>query len=329
MFCVPLRAWLQEGLKEFAEVDEQNTATLNLISSMTSNALQLARSLNNQGCLLVVDAFYAVRTCFLAFKELYSESGQRLIHVITRAKSNVVAYLDPEPYSGRGRPAGQGQKVKLANLFEAYRAQFQKVTLSLYGESTNISYLCLDLIWRPIKDKLRFVLVIDHDRCFILMCSDLFLAPENIITAYSYRFKIEVCFNVLKNLIGAFFYHFWTTVWPKLCRKNNVPIQLPRDARSRKLIREALSAIEGFVNFGCIATGILQILALSFPEKIWQCYRGWLRTVSSEVPSEETVRSVIWEEFFHNFRFFSGSLIYQIIIAKSRKDYYDTYNSAA
>jgi len=328
IFCVPLCAWIQEGLNE---LNDNNSEKPNLISSMTSKATQLVASLNGR-CLLVLDAFYAVGTSFSVFKELYDQAGQRLIHVVTRAKSNVVGYREPEPRSeraGRGRPPEYGQKVKLGDVFKSCRELFQKATISLYGKPTEISYRCLDLIWRPIADKIRFVLVIDQDNCFILMCSDLSLSPLDIITAYSYRFKIEVCFNVLKNLIGAFFYHFWTTVWPKLCRKNQVQIQLPQDIRSQKLIREAISAIEGFVNFGCIATGILQILALSFPQKIWQSYRGWLRTVSSEVPSEETVRSVVWEEFFHNFRFFSSSLIYQIILAKSRKDYYATYDSAA
>jgi hypothetical protein len=325
IFCVPLRAWLQEGLGKLAGDDEK---TFNLITSMTSNAIQLAHSLKEQCCLLVLDAFYAVGPCFLAFKELFNPAGQRLIHVITRAKSNVVAYHDPE-YSGRGRPPDYGQKVKLSNLFETCREQFHKATLTLYSKPSEISYLCLDLIWRPVRDKIRFVLVIDQENCFILMCSNLMLAPVDIIIAYSYRFKIEVCFNVLKNLIGAFFYHFWTTVWPKLCRKSNVSIELPTDTRSRRLIREAISAIESFVNFGCIATGVLQILALNFPQKIWSSYQGWLRTISSEAPSEETVRSVIWKEFYHNFHLFSNSLIYQVIIPKTRKDYFDIYESAS
>jgi len=161
------------------------------------------------------------------------------------------------------------------------------------------------------------------------MCSDLSLAPIDIIIAYSYRFKIEVSFNVLKNVIGAFFYHFWTTAWPKLCRKRKVEIRLPQDERSKILIRKAISAIEVFANLGCIATGILQIMALSFPQTIWKSYRGWLRTVSCEIPSEETVRSVVRQEYFMNFRDFSNCLIYRIIRIKSKKDQYSLYDSAA
>ncbi|MFH1672123.1 MAG: hypothetical protein ABIF87_01655, partial [Pseudomonadota bacterium] len=77
--------------------------------------------------------------------------------------------------------------------------------------------------------------------------------------------------------------------------------------------------IEGFVNFGCIATGILQLMSLNFHQTIWEKYRGWLRTVSSSIPSEETVKSVFQEEFFHNFHIFRNSAIYRIIKSKSRK----------
>jgi hypothetical protein len=61
----------------------------------------------------------------------------------------------------------------------------------------------------------------------------------------------------------------------------------------RPLIAEVADAIEAFVKFGCIATGILQMLALNCQETIWCKYKGWLRTVSSAVPSEEVVKSVI------------------------------------
>ena len=144
---------------------------------------------------------------------------------------------------------------------------------------------------------------------------------RDIIRAYSYRFKIEVNFKVLKYLMGVFFYHFWTSVWPKIGKRNkNDSSSL--DTRSEKLIAQTTCAIEGFVNLGCIATGILQIIALNFHQTIWETYRGWLRTITSAIPTEETVRSVIQEEFFHNFRVFRNTAIYRIIMSKSRKHQY-------
>jgi hypothetical protein len=91
------------------------------------------------------------------------------------------------------------------------------------------------------------------------------------------------------------------------------------DARSQRLIGQATNAIEVFVNFGCIATGILQIVSLNFHQTIWKKYLGWLRTVTSTIPSEEIVKSVIQQEYYHNFRFFNNSANYQIIMSKSRK----------
>jgi hypothetical protein len=85
------------------------------------------------------------------------------------------------------------------------------------------------------------------------------------------------------------------------------------------LVYKGLGAIEGFVNFGYIATGILQILSLNHHREIWGKYRGWLRTATSSIPSEETVKSVVQEEFFHNFRIFKHTAIYRIIMSKSKK----------
>jgi hypothetical protein len=328
IFCVPLSAWLQEGIAVFTESDDPDSQKLNLISFMTSQAIQLVTSLNKRS-LLVLDAFYAVGPCFLALKKLCDEQGAQLVDLITRAKSNCVGYLEPQPYAGKGRPRKYGQRVKLTDVFQTHREQFQTARVILYGNQEDIAFYCLDLLWKPIKSKIRFVWVVCQDRPFILMCSDLSLDPLDILTAYSYRFKVEVSFNVLKNIIGAFFYHFWTNACPKLCRKSKVQVDVPQDKRSQELITRTIHAIEAFVTIGCIATGILQILALSFPQQIWKGYRGWLRTVSSQIPSEETVRSVVQHEYFHSFRKFSNSLIYTIILAKSREDLNTTYDLAA
>jgi len=79
-----------------------------------------------------------------------------------------------------------------------------------------------------------------------------------------------------------------------------------------------INAIEAFANFGCIATGILQIISLNFHQTIWRKYSGWLRTVTSTVLSEEIVKSVIQQENYHNFRFFRYTAIYRIIMSKSK-----------
>jgi len=254
-------------------------------------------------CIIVLDAYFAVGPVFLILRQILDDSGNHLLQY--------------------------GLKLNLMGLFETMAESFEQTTIEIYGQYEEVSFLCLDLIWKPIKEKIRFVLVRDDSVCFILMCSDLTLSAQDIIRAYSYRFKIEVSFKVLKHLIGVFFYHFWTSAWPHIGKRNVSDLSAAGDPRSRRLIRQTTNAIEAFVNFGCIATGILQIVSLNFHETIWKKYLGWLRTVTSTIPSEEVVKSVIQEEYYHNFRFFSNSVIYRIIMSKSRKRKVDAMRFAA
>jgi len=92
---------------------------------------------------------------------------------------------------------------------------------------------------------------------------------------------------------------------------------------------QAANAVEAFANFGCIATGILQILSLNFHETIWKDYAGWLRTITSTIPSEEIVKSVVQQEYYYNFRCFNDTVIYRIIMSKSRKQAADLLPLAA
>jgi hypothetical protein len=279
-------------------------------------------------CLLVLDAYFAVGPVFLMLKQVVDDQGQRLAHMVTRAKSNVVAYADPPPRTGRrGAPRKYGKKISLTSLFDQ-RDLFQEVVLDISQERKTVLFSCVDLLWKPINEKVRFVLVLDEEAGFILMGSDLTLSPEDMIMAYSYRFKIEVSFKVMKLLMGAFFYHFWTQAWPRI-RENRERDLSSLEDREKQLIALTANAIEAFVNFGCIATGILQILALNHEHRIWQNYKGWLRTISSAIPSEEIVKSVIQEEFFHNFHSFSNSAIYRIIMSKSKKIQYNELPEAA
>jgi hypothetical protein len=325
IFCVPLCAELHEGAEALRKLQGKPEPVVNgkskvsVTTLMASMAVDLINGLGSE-CIVILDAYFSVGPVFLVLRKAATSTGERLAHLITRAKSNAVGYEDPPPKSGRpGAPRKYGEKLKLYNLFEEKRQDFQEAALEIYGEEKTILFLCLDLLWKPIKEKLRFVLVIDDGDVFVLMCSDLALSPTEIIKAYSYRFKIEVNFKVLKHLMGAFFYHFWTSVWPDIANDNQCDLSSLESERAKRLIAESMNAIEGFVNFGCIATGLLQILSLNHHETIWKQYRGWLRTITSTIPSEETVKSVVQEEFFHNFRIFKYTAIYRIIMSKIRK----------
>lgn len=335
MFCVPLMAELHEGVETIREFQGKGSPAVNgrdklsLTTLMASFASRLTRQLGHR-CIVVLDAYFAVGPSFLVAQELLDSGGNRMLHLITRAKRNVVAYEDQPPKTGKkGRPPLYGKKLNLMQLFCLRADQFRPAVMNIYSQSKTVSFLCLDLLWKPTKGKMRFVLVMDGTDRFILMCSNLNLDPLDIIKAYSYRFKIEVSFKVMKHVIGAFCYHFWTKALPKLSKKTANDLATVVCEKNQRLIAQAANAIEGFVNFGCIATGILQIIALNYDKLVWKNYYGWLRTITSEIPSEETVRSVIQENFFHNFRVFKDTLIYAIIMEKSSKTFRNRDKQAA
>lgn len=335
IFCIPLCAELHEGLEAIRTWQNKlpplidGRPKVSVTSLMAAMVANLAPALGKR-CLVVLDAYFAVAPVFAILKQVRDGAGCRLVHVVTRAKSNVVAYTDAPPKTGRrGRPRIYGEKLNLNQLFDTRRQDFEQIAIDVYGQVKQLAFLCLDLIWKPVDDKIRFVLVQDGAKHFILMGSDLSLSASDMILAYSYRFKIEVGFKVLKHLIGAFFYRFWTGAWPCIGKATNSDLSAVTDARRQNLIAQTTNAIEAFANFGCIATGILQILAINFHETIWHRYSGWLRTVSSSIPSEEVVQSVVQQEYYHNFRSFSTDAIYRIILSKSRSHQKDWLPMAA
>jgi hypothetical protein len=324
IFCIPLCAELHEGVDDIRRLQNKDQPIVNGRAKVSVTSLMAAMAANvvaamDRRCLLVLDAYFAVGPVFAILKASVDSSGQRLVHIVTKAKSNVVGYEVPTGKSGgRGRPRKYGTKLNLMKLFEARAADFEQTSIEIYGCCKTVSFLCLDLIWKPVKEKVRFVLVADGTERFILMCSDLTLSAPDIICAYSYRFKIEVSFKMLKQLMGAFFYRFWTSAWPRIGKQTRSDLSTVTGPHRQKLIQQATDAIEAFANFGCIATGILQIISLNFHQTIWSKYAGWLRTVTSLIPSEEVVKSVIQQEYYHNFRSFNDTAIYRIIMSKSR-----------
>ena len=86
-------------------------------------------------CIIVLDAYFAVGPVFLLLKQAVDDSGKRLVHIVTRAKSNVVGYQQPPPKTGRpGRPRKYGAKLNLMDLFETMAEGFEQTTIEHYGQ---------------------------------------------------------------------------------------------------------------------------------------------------------------------------------------------------
>lgn len=326
-FCIPVTAQVQEGVQAIHHFQGKKTPRVqgeekfSVITLGLRQAQEVALNLGRP-CMLILDAYYAVGTTFIMAMECINEQSQRLLHVVTRARKNIVAYEPAAPKGGRGRPSVYGKKIILASLFAQEKKAFVPTVLWLYGKKTSISYYCLDLIWKPAKEKIRFVLVQMNGEEFILLCSNLDWAPEDIIQAYSFRFKIEVSFKELKHLLGTFCYHFWCKKMPRLSKNKDVDLSQITDPKLQIKIAQKLEAIERFVNLGCIALGMLQILAVKHPRLVWKKYGGWLRTIRGDIPSVEVVLSVIRDEYYFNSNAFGKTELYRIIAEKQREEQY-------
>jgi hypothetical protein len=235
--------------------------------------------------LLLADAYYASQTVIRPLLE----KGH---HVLTRVRTNAVAYLLPPPHEGgrRGRPKKYGEKVRLSSYFKNRKA-FRIVKSPVYGETKEtIEYRTEVLLWHPIGRLVRFVWVIHPNRGrMILMCTDLSIDALKLIETYGYRFKIEVSFRNAVHTIGSYTYHFWMKEM-KPRRRNQGDQYLHRESASyRRAVKRKLEAFHRYVQIGCIAQGLLVYLALMHGTEVWKQYRGWMRTIRTDRPPSEGV----------------------------------------
>ena len=127
-----------------------------------------------------------------------------------------------------------------------------------------------------------------------MVSSDTTLTGAQVIEAYGWRFKIEVSFRSLVQLLGGFDYRFWlrsmtrASSWPK----NLVLADFDADFQAQVAIK--IEAFERFVNLNAIALGLLQVLALELPNLVWANFPQWFRTLPKHgLPSEQIVRMAL------------------------------------
>jgi hypothetical protein len=293
---LPLLTELQASPKKIEGTKKKDGDSL--VTQMITLTNRAAKAIG-EPVYVALDAYYSSEVAWTAADKTIGEDGVKLVEIVTRAQSNTVAYRKPEPpkKKRRGQPRKYGDKIVLYSLF-ADTSKFTQTNMVLYGKPTQVQYLCLDLVWMPVKKLVRFVLVkTDSGNC-VLMSSDLTLEAKDIITIYALRFKIETSFDEQKNDMGSFAYHFWTTALPKRKKwKSNEPLT---DERSQSRIAQTKQAIETFVCLNTIATGILTVVAFSHNREIWQYYPGWVRTLRSVIPTVATSKMSL-SHVFHAF----------------------------
>lgn len=288
-FATPLWANIQEGLDGIADTDEaKHPKTVRIVHM----AQQAARAMGELAY-LVLDAYFAVGPVFQAAAGKRQRDGQ-LVHILTRAKKNVVAYLPaPAPKKRRqGRPGKYGKKLKLMKLFDstAKAYSFQTARARVYDRQEDVRYLALNLLWKPIKGMLRFILVESSRGRMVLISSDLELAPCAAIELYCRRVTIETLFDTLKNTLGAMAYHFWSRYLDPASRRPKKNASTRRHTEDPAKTRNTLAAIEKFVNVQLLVLGTLQLIATIYPTQVKAKANCWLRTVSANTPSEFVTR---------------------------------------
>lgn len=276
--AVPLTSRIHEGLVF------SNRDTSTLLDKLVALLMGVTRCIERQ-VLLVADAYYASGKVITPLLE----QGH---HLISRAKSNAVAYLAvPAPQRrGKGRPRVYGQKVRLSDLAKDDRA-FTSAPSPVYGENNvMLRFRVLDLMWRPVGHLVRFVIVHHPQRGTIfLLCTDLSLDPLQILTLYGYRFKIELGFRQAVHVMGSYAYHFWMAGMSPIRRGGGDQYLHRRDDDYRASVRRKLKAYHLHVQLGAIAQGLLLHLAINHTAQVWQGFWSWLRTMNPAMPPSELV----------------------------------------
>lgn len=272
-FCLPFQAELHQG---HVHVGEEK---LSMSQQPVQMALDFART-HQRYLWLILDAFFAASPVFKLASGQRDADGRPWVEVLTKAKKGYVAYtLDGT------------QRVPLDEGFDAQ--PLSQGECRVYAEPETVSYRAQNLLWHG--ELVRFIWVQSSQGRMVLMSSDLMLDPLRAVELYCGRMRIESTFDRLKHLLKAFEYHFWSKGLPRHSRRprKNSTLEAPATPEALEAVKRCWRAYERFVSLGCLALGLLQVLALKYPQQILAQHQRFLRTRPQGIPSEGVVKDVL------------------------------------
>ena len=306
-FATPLWASIHEGDEQVTE-SKPPPKTVRIVRM----AQQVASSLN-RSAYLILDAYFAVGPVFTTARQRRI-NNEPSVHILVRAKKSFVTYTQAAipTQKKRGRPRRYGEKLRLVQLFDSRAQDFQQAEARIYHRSETVRFLVLDLLWKPVHGMMRFILIESSRGQIILMSSDLNLAPIAAIELFCRRISIETMFDSLKNLIGGLAYHFWSRYLHPASRRPKKQTQ-PQHSTRPAQTGITFAAIEKFVNLQFLVLGTLQVIATLFPVEVVRQSQCWLRTVSSQTPSEFVTRIALIQKLKNNLTALRSDWISQLI----------------
>jgi len=280
VFALPLISRIHEGVV-FSNRDK--STLLDKIIRM-HNALAIPVPIY-----LLVDAYYASGS-------LIKDLRKRLHHIITRVRSNAVAFEPAGPHAKRkGRRTKYGKKIKLRDIWKQPDL-FISAASSLPGEENiMVRIYSRQLFWKSAGQLVLFVWVNHPQRGrIILMSSDVELLPLDLLRLYALRFKIEVSFKQTLHTLGTYTYHFWMKEMKPISRFSKGQYLHHTSEEYRQQVRRKINAYHLHIQCGLIAQGLLQYLSITQTASVWRHFGSWIRTIRpNTLPSEAVTASAL------------------------------------